>query len=51
MGVVVPDSVLRMLLAAQPLRTDHSINVEGDDESWKLSSADLLIGTAAVEER
>lgn len=32
------------------LRTDHAINVEVDDDGWKLSSADLLIGTAAVEE-
>jgi hypothetical protein len=51
MGVVVPVSVLHVLLAAQPLRTDHSINGEGDDEGWKLSSVDLLIGTAAVKER
>lgn len=31
------------------LRTDHAINIEADENGWKLSSADLLIGTAAVD--
>lgn len=33
------------------LRTDHAINVEVDEQGWKLSTADLLIGTAATEGR
>lgn len=33
------------------LRTDQAINVEADEKGWKLSSSDLLIGTAAVEKK
>ncbi|HEU4486430.1 MAG TPA: FecR domain-containing protein [Povalibacter sp.] len=33
------------------LRTDHAINVETDDQGWRLSTPDLLIGTAATEKK
>ncbi|HEY5807650.1 MAG TPA: FecR domain-containing protein [Povalibacter sp.] len=33
------------------LRTDHAINVESDDQGWRLSSPDLLMGTAASEKQ
>lgn len=32
------------------LRTDHAISIEVDEDGWRLSSADLLIGTAAVDQ-
>jgi transmembrane sensor len=33
------------------LRTDHAINVQSDAQGWRLSTPDLLIGTAATEKK